>query len=60
MCKGHDLPLDVQNSTQTIEVMIPGNKAGVIIGKGGETIRQLQVVMMMMTTMVEIIYNFKS
>lgn len=60
MCKGHDLPLDVQNSTQTIEVMIPGNKAGVIIGKGGETIRQLQVVMMMMTTVVEIIYNFKS
>lgn len=25
-----------------IEMMIPGNKAGIIIGKGGETIKQLQ------------------
>ena len=26
-----------------VEVMVPGNKVGVVIGKGGETIRQLQV-----------------
>ena len=26
-----------------VEVMVPGNKAGLVIGKGGETIRQLQV-----------------
>lgn len=26
-----------------IEMMIPGNKVGLIIGKGGETIKQLQV-----------------
>lgn len=26
-----------------IEIMIPGNKAGIIIGKGGETIKTLQV-----------------
>nr|XP_022288251.1 far upstream element-binding protein 3-like isoform X5 [Crassostrea virginica] len=25
-----------------VEVMVPGNKVGVVIGKGGETIRQLQ------------------
>jgi ribosomal protein S3 len=26
-----------------VEIMIPGNRAGLIIGKGGETIKQLQV-----------------
>ena len=26
-----------------VEVMIPGPKVGLIIGKGGETIKQLQV-----------------
>ena len=26
-----------------VEVMVPGNKVGVVIGKGGETIRQLEV-----------------
>ena len=26
-----------------IEIMIPGNKVGLVIGKGGETIKQLQV-----------------
>ena len=26
-----------------IEMLIPGNKVGLIIGKGGETIKQLQV-----------------
>ena len=26
-----------------VEVMVPGNKVGLVIGKGGETIRQLQV-----------------
>ncbi len=25
-----------------VEIMIPGNKVGLVIGKGGETIRQLQ------------------
>ena len=28
-----------------IEIMIPGNKVGLIIGKGGETIKSLQVCM---------------
>ncbi|ESO06280.1 hypothetical protein HELRODRAFT_188314 [Helobdella robusta] len=42
MSKGHDLPPDLQNTSQTIELMIPGNKAGIIIGKGGETIKLLQ------------------
>lgn len=27
---------------QMVEMMIPGNKAGIIIGKGGDTIKQLQ------------------
>ena len=26
-----------------VEVMVPGNMVGLVIGKGGETIRQLQV-----------------
>ena len=26
-----------------VEVMVPGNKGGLVIGKGGETVRQLQV-----------------
>ncbi|XP_078312306.1 far upstream element-binding protein 3-like isoform X2 [Crassostrea virginica] len=26
-----------------VEVMVPGNKVGLVIGKGGETIRQLQI-----------------
>ena len=26
-----------------VEVMVPDNKVGLVIGKGGETIRQLQV-----------------
>ena len=26
-----------------LEIMIPGNKVGLVIGKGGETIKQLQV-----------------
>ena len=26
-----------------VEVMVPGNKVGLVIGRGGETIRQLQV-----------------
>ena len=26
-----------------LELLIPGNKVGLVIGKGGETIRQLQV-----------------
>ena len=43
MSKGHDLP-DLQTDGHvTLEMMIPGNKAGIIIGKGGETIKLLQV-----------------
>lgn len=42
MSKGHDLP-DLQTDGHvTLEMMIPGNKAGIIIGKGGETIKLLQ------------------
>lgn len=40
------LPLDqtpVPEGQNVIEMLIPGNKVGLIIGKGGETIRQLQV-----------------
>ena len=33
----------MMNETARIEIMIPGNKVGLVIGKGGETIRQLQV-----------------
>jgi hypothetical protein len=29
--------------TGQIELMVPGGKVGLIIGKGGETIKQLQV-----------------
>jgi len=58
MHKGHDIPGgggggmgggmqggDMMHDGQQamIEVMIPGNKAGIIIGKGGDTIKQLQV-----------------
>ena len=44
MSKGHDFP-DMQNDGHvTLEMMIPGNKAGIVIGKGGETIKLLQVV----------------
>lgn len=49
MSKGQSGPFsmilsDMQLSSThiTIELMIPGTKAGVIIGKGGETIKQLQ------------------
>ncbi len=31
------------NDGSRVEIMIPGNKVGLVIGKGGETIRQLQV-----------------
>jgi far upstream element-binding protein len=40
MNKGHDIQSDGHITT---EMMIPGNKAGIVIGKGGETIKQLQV-----------------
>jgi len=44
MSKGHDLPADIQSDGHaTLEMMIPGNKAGIVIGKGGETIKLLQV-----------------
>lgn len=33
----------VQGGEKTLDVMIPGNKVGFVIGKGGEMIRQLQV-----------------
>lgn len=31
------------DNSGNIEIMVPGNKVGLIIGKGGETIKQLQV-----------------
>lgn len=40
---GMDGHMSMMNETARIEVMIPGNKVGLVIGKGGETIRQLQV-----------------
>lgn len=43
MSKGHDLPAEIQSDGHaTLEMMIPGNKAGIVIGKGGETIKLLQ------------------
>ena len=32
-----------QGEQYTLEMMVPGPKCGLIIGKGGETIKQLQV-----------------
>ena len=32
-----------QTDQYSVEVMVPGPKCGLIIGKGGETIKQLQV-----------------
>ena len=43
MSKGHDLPDFQSDGHVTLEMMIPGNKAGIVIGKGGETIKLLQV-----------------
>ena len=44
MSKGHDLPVEMPSDGHvTLEMMIPGNKAGIVIGKGGETIKLLQV-----------------
>jgi len=43
MSKGHDLPDFQTDGHVTLEMMIPGNKAGIVIGKGGETIKLLQV-----------------
>ena len=43
MNKGHDMPMLQNGGSITLEMMIPGNKAGIVIGKGGETIKQLQV-----------------
>lgn len=33
----------VYNGEKTLDMMIPGNKVGIVIGKGGEMIRTLQV-----------------
>ena len=43
MSKGHDMPEFESDGHVTLEMMIPGNKAGIVIGKGGETIKLLQV-----------------
>jgi len=45
MSKGHDMPDMQSDSHVTLEMMIPGNKAGIVIGKGGETIKLLQVLL---------------
>ncbi len=34
----------VMNGEKTLDIMIPGNKVGYVIGKGGEMIRNLQVI----------------
>ena len=34
---------DTGGGQTVVEVMVPGDKVGLVIGKGGETIRQLQV-----------------
>lgn len=43
--KGQGLPDSIQmdNGVTMIEMNIPGHKAGLVIGKSGETIKQLQV-----------------
>lgn len=41
MSRGHDSSNGQSGSMQ--EIIIPAGKAGLIIGKGGETIKQLQV-----------------
>ena len=48
MSKNQPSPVPSNNTSFTdgqnvVELMIPGNRAGLIIGKGGETIKQLQV-----------------
>ena len=43
--KGQGVP-DAQaiaDGQTMIEILVPGNKVGLVIGKGGETIKQLQV-----------------
>ena len=52
MSKGHDLPDFQSDGHVTLEMMIPGNKAGIVIGKGGETIKLLQV------TLVSLLFLF--
>ena len=32
------------NGEKTLDIMLPGNKVGFVIGKGGEMIRNLQVI----------------
>ena len=42
---------DMSHDSQgMIELMIPGNKAGLVIGKGGEMIKQLQVNKLLIST----------
>lgn len=33
----------IHNGEKTLDIMLPGNKVGYVIGKGGEMIRNLQV-----------------
>lgn len=33
----------IHNGEKTLDIMLPGNKVGYVIGKGGEMIRSLQV-----------------
>jgi far upstream element-binding protein len=40
--KGQGLPDTFAGDQTMLEVFIPGNKVGLVIGKGGETIKQLQ------------------
>ena len=36
-------PTSLTDGQSVVEIMVPGPKVGLVIGKGGETIRQLQV-----------------
>ena len=37
------LEANVSEGHTMVEIMVPGTKVGLVIGKGGETIKQLQV-----------------
>ena len=45
IAKGQGLPdpIALGEGATMLEVQIPGNKVGLVIGKNGETIKQLQV-----------------
>ena len=58
--KGQGLPDSIGMSDGHVmeEVMIPGSKVGLVIGKGGENIKMLQVTMALSSTSTCSIYSF--